>query len=302
MIDHKIKTLLTLVDTKSFTKTAEQLKMTQPAVSTQIKALEDQYHIKIFNRDKNDLRLTKEGALLVKYAKQFNEIEKQILPELLLLNENKVTYNIGVCIGLKEHIIHFILANYSLIHQNVKFIVATYNIRDLYKKLRSHEIDLAIIDVDNNELRYKTFPLNSDRLMFAVNDNNPLSKKEVITLSDLRNQQIILPGVNSKTYQIFSLFLLNQGLKLSDLTILMLNDSIDQCKSLVKKNIGISLFMDSFTLLDGDIKTIPLHDFNITRNINIIYDREYDHDLLIKELIQIYNKIKEVKLGVLPIT
>ncbi len=299
MIDKRIITLITLAKTKSFTKTAELLNLTQPAISTQIKTLEEQYHIKIFNREKNDLKLTKEGEILLKYANKFNEIEKQIIPELLLLNENKVIYNIGICESLKEHIIPLMLANYSIIHQNVSFKLSIHSINELYSKLRSYELDLAIIDVSNHELRYKTHQLNADNLVFGINKNNPLSQKDTIRLTDVRKQNIILPSINSKTYQLFSSYVKDKGLKLDNFNIIMINDDIDQCKTLVKHNLGIALFMESFILLDEDIKSVYLHELTYSRNISFIFDREYHHEQLVTELSKLYFKIiakKEVTL------
>lgn len=64
MFDHKVTTLLTLISTGSYTKAAERLNLTQPAVSHQIRLLESEFGIKIFYFDKKELKLTPEGAIL----------------------------------------------------------------------------------------------------------------------------------------------------------------------------------------------------------------------------------------------
>ena len=69
MFDAKVKTLLSVIETGSYTKAAEKLNLTQPAVSHQIRMLENEFDIKIFYRDKNKLKLTPQGKILVQYAR-----------------------------------------------------------------------------------------------------------------------------------------------------------------------------------------------------------------------------------------
>ena len=70
MFDAKVKTLLSVIETGSYTKAAEKLNLTQPAVSHQIRMLENEFDIKIFYRDKNKLKLTPQGKILVQYARR----------------------------------------------------------------------------------------------------------------------------------------------------------------------------------------------------------------------------------------
>lgn len=71
MIDNKLITLLKLAELKNFTKVAEELSMTQPAVSHHIQQLEEEFQICLVIRKKNDILLTEEGKIAVNYAKKF---------------------------------------------------------------------------------------------------------------------------------------------------------------------------------------------------------------------------------------
>lgn len=70
MFDSKANTLLAVVQTGSYTKAAAKLNLTQPAVSHHIRLLETEFNIKLFYRDKNKLKLTPQGKILVQYAKR----------------------------------------------------------------------------------------------------------------------------------------------------------------------------------------------------------------------------------------
>ena len=70
MFDMKVKTLLAVIEAGSYTKAAQKLNLTQPAVSHQIRLLENEFDIKIFYRSKNKLKLTPQGKILVQYARR----------------------------------------------------------------------------------------------------------------------------------------------------------------------------------------------------------------------------------------
>ena len=76
MLDQKLKTLLAVAEEKSFTKASLKLSLTQPAVSHQIQLLEEEYNVKIINRGKKEITLTREGEVIVNFAKKFKAMEE----------------------------------------------------------------------------------------------------------------------------------------------------------------------------------------------------------------------------------
>ena len=78
MLNQKLKTLLAVAEEKSFTKASLKLSLTQPAVSHQIQLLEEEYNVKIINRGKKEITLTREGEVIVNFAKKFKAMEEQM--------------------------------------------------------------------------------------------------------------------------------------------------------------------------------------------------------------------------------
>ena len=78
MLNSKLETLLKVYELKSFTRAAEQLSMTQPAVSLQVKQLEQELNVRIFNRSRGELSLTGEGEIVLKYAKRIKMLYKNM--------------------------------------------------------------------------------------------------------------------------------------------------------------------------------------------------------------------------------
>ena len=70
MVDPKLHSLMKVVETGSFTRAAEQLSLTQPAVSQHIRSLESELNVRIFERTNNELHVTHEGEMVIKYARR----------------------------------------------------------------------------------------------------------------------------------------------------------------------------------------------------------------------------------------
>ena len=83
MVDGKVRTLLAVVQTGSYTKAAEELHLTQPAVSHHIRLLEQEFGIRIFNLEKRNLVPTAEGAVLIKYARRMMAVYNKALQAIV---------------------------------------------------------------------------------------------------------------------------------------------------------------------------------------------------------------------------
>ncbi|MDE5715728.1 MAG: LysR family transcriptional regulator, partial [Anaeroplasmataceae bacterium] len=82
MITQRLQTLLKVVETKNYSKAAEELSLTQPAISQHIKQLEEEFNVKIFRRGNHNVELTNEGAIVVKYATRLNNIYLNLIQSL----------------------------------------------------------------------------------------------------------------------------------------------------------------------------------------------------------------------------
>ena len=96
MLDLKLYTLLTVIEEKSFTAAAKKLSFTQPAVTQQINSLESEYGVKIFNRDKKQITLTKEGEIIANYAKKFKAMDDKLKEELKNINSSHICLKVGI--------------------------------------------------------------------------------------------------------------------------------------------------------------------------------------------------------------
>ena len=132
MVDPKTQSLLAVAKYGNFTRAAETLSLTQPAVSHHIKQLETELGVVIFSRKKGDLKLTKAGEVVVKYALRLNAIQDR-LKEVLSDRENNIErLRIGITHTAESNIIAEVLAKYGNDNPDIIITIITDSIKNLY--------------------------------------------------------------------------------------------------------------------------------------------------------------------------
>ena len=131
MVDPKIESLLTVAKYGNFTRAAEVLSLTQPAVSHHIKQLENELGITIFSRKKGDLKLTSAGEIVVKYALRINAVYDR-MKEVLSDRENNIErLRIGITHTAESNIIAEVLAKYGNDNPDIIITIITDSIKNL---------------------------------------------------------------------------------------------------------------------------------------------------------------------------
>lgn len=117
MIDPKLYTLLAVVNNKNYTRAAEELSFTQPAVTQHIKQIEKELHVKIFNRVDNELKPTQEGAIVIEFARRTIALYEKMKQNLIFEKNNLRHFVVGVtlnCTPCQGHFYLFVLGNVCL--------------------------------------------------------------------------------------------------------------------------------------------------------------------------------------------
>ena len=249
MIDNKLETLIAVNELGSYTKAAQSLSLTQPAVSQHIKALEQELGIKIFNKTETGLKPTPEGIIAIRYAKRIKalyQVEEQRIADS---KKNMFSLVVGITHTAESSTVGEALANYAYETKGLRITILSDSISNLYEKLEDYQVDLIIVEGHNIDKRYSSLLLDTDSLVLAVGEGNPLSKKSMVTIAELEEEKMILRGANSGTRQLFEASLHSQGLSLDNLNIILEADNIGTIKELVIKNIGVSVLARSACLM-----------------------------------------------------
>lgn len=295
MIDLKIKTLLTIAEEKNFTKAANKLNLTQPAVSHQIKELEDELQEQLFIRKKGDIIPTPIGDIVLNYARKFVAMHNKMLDDIK--HNHKINIKLGITHTAESNKITEIIGSYLINNPGLSVTVITDTTNNLYKMVENYELDLAIVDNKKNvQLNY--LPLDTDYLVCVVNNNSPLAKKKIVTLKELKKENLILRLDSSYTRKLFESTLESINESINSFKIILELDNIETIKDLVRKDMGVSILAKNTCIDEVNRKKLtilPIENLSMVRKNYIIYTDYFNYIDNVKELINHYNKEMHIK-------
>jgi len=298
MVDPRFESLLAVNRFGNFTKAAEYLSLTQPAVSNHIKQLERELGVVIFTRKKGDLKLTSAGETVVKHVIRINAIYDR-MKEVLSDVENDVErLRIGITHTAESNVIAEVLAKYGNDNPDIIITIITDSIKNLYSKLENYEIDFAIVDGSFGGGEVNSILLDTDYLVCAVANENPISRQSIITLEELRRQRLILRLPMSGTVNLFVSTLESINRSIDEFNVILEVDNIDTIKTLIRKNLGVSILPKS-TCMDEvgkqKMTILPIENLSMIRETNIIYLKDFGHTHILKDITKLYNRISKIQ-------
>ena len=292
MIDTKVISLLMVDETKNFTRAAQRLNLTQPAVSQHIRMLEEELGVKLFIRTPNELKITKEGKIVCKYAKRMMALSKNLSDDLK--NERSLikSLTVGITHTAESNASAEALANYASEHDNMKIKLITDTQANLIAKLKNYEIDLAIIEGTITNPSLKSIMLDTDSLVLALAPNHPLAKRNSIRIEDLKKEKMIIRSRTSSTRGLFQSSIESQNMHIEEFNIIMEIDNIQTIKDLVRRGFGVSVLARSACMDEyykNKIALLPIEGLSMIREINLVYQQDFDHDEVLKDIVLSYN-------------
>lgn len=295
MVDQRIDTLISVCETKNYTKTAAILNLTQPAVSQHIKSLENELNIKIFNRSDKMMQLTQEGAIVLKYAKRIKALYASIITAIEDEKRNIKGLTVGVTPTAENNIISEVLAKYAAEKGNLHIRIISDTIKNLYNRLKVYELDIAILEGNIVDSNFNSILLDTDYLVLAVSNDNPLAKKSMVTLNEIKKENLILRLPGSGTRSLFESTLKSRNEQLNSFNITLEVDNISTIKDLVQHNFGVSILAQSVCeheVKNGKFKVLPVENLSMIREISLFYHKDFTHIDILNDLTTIYKQMK----------
>ncbi len=294
LIDQKLISFMKIVDTNSFTKAADALALTQPAVSQHIHNLEEELGVKLFIRNHNQLRLTANGEIVDKYARRLLAISNNLTQSLKDEKENVSSLTVGITHSVESSQIVEALAEYSNQSKGLTIKVVTDTVENLHKMIRNYELDFLIINgkLKDSKLNYMT--MDTDCLVLAVSPTHRLASQNTVTLEELKKEKLILRLPTSNTISLFDQALNQNNLSVSDFDVVLEMDNIATIKDLIRQNFGVSVLSKSACMDEirkGKLIGLPIENLSLIRDINIIYPKDYENLQTIQDIVELYNRL-----------
>ena len=192
---HIMEYYLAIIREGNISAAAESLHLSQPALSRQIKDLEEELGVTLFERGSRKIKLTEEGMILRRRAEEMVRL-MQITESEIREAQNKIAgeVHIGAGESLAFHHLSRIAGHIHQSYPDIRFRITSGDTADLMDQLDNGLIDIALIFTDYDHSQYQGIRLpKEDKLGLLMRKDDPLSAKTTITISDLKHIPLIIP-------------------------------------------------------------------------------------------------------------
>jgi DNA-binding transcriptional LysR family regulator len=270
-MDMKLKVLCTVARLRSFSAAAEELYISQPAVSKHVQSLETELGLALLERRKNNLSLTPAGQLVVQHAEKILAQYREMENDLSLLSETlQGQLTIGASTTIAQYILPPVLARFKSAHPTLAISLLTGNSAVVERWLGDHKTDIGIIEglpAHHPDFRYT--PFLEDELVAIVPSGSRWSQLRHCTIEQLQQIPLVVREKGSGTLEVFEDYLKSRGTSLKQMNVLMQLGSTESIKLFLKHTeaAGIvsrsalteSATAEGFTVLKLDAGSITRH-------------------------------------------
>ena len=291
LIDQKLLSFMKIVETDSFTRAAEELALTQPAVSQHIRNLESELGVKLFIRNHNQLHLTSHGEIVYKYARRLLAVSNNLKQTLSDEKANVSSLTVGITHSVESSQVVEALATYSNLNKGLTIKVVTDTIENLHKMIRNYELDFLIINgtIVDPKLDYKT--MDTDSLVLAVSPNHRLASHSSVSVEELKHERLILRLPTSNTTSLFDQALNQNNLSITDFDVVLEMENIAAIKDLIRRDLGVSVLSKSACMDEikkGKLIGLPIENMSLIRDTNIVFPKDYENMQTVQSIIELY--------------
>lgn len=274
MLDYRLTVFDAVARRRSFTKAAEELCITQPAVTRHIKELEKQFRARLFERQGNRIALTGAGLVMQRHVMNMQELSRQLEQEIDLLNETRRgSLKLGASTTIAQYVLPPVLAKFHKASRDVRLTLLNANTEQIEQSLLAGEIELGLIEGDSRRREIRYIPFAIDEIVLVSGAANVKASKSRIGLEKLRSLPLIMREAGSGTLEVLTHELKNRNMKLSDLSIEMSLGSTEAIKSYLMHSdcmAFISRHAVAREIESGILKIVEIDDFAIHRQFSFI--------------------------------
>lgn len=270
---NQLEVLVAVAQERSFSRAAELLNRTQPAVSQAVRRLEIEIGEQLFDRSSKDGTLTSAGEVLVEYARQMLNLRRDAqsaVRELRDLHTGKIT------LSANEHTIFALLPVIEIFrreHPNIKVDVHRGVASRIPTEVLGREVEIGAVSFKPEDEAVKSVAIVSDELTLVVSPDHPFAKREFVLIKELGQESFVAHNAPSpyreKVLQAFEKHR-------TPLNISVELPSLEAIKRLVEQNVGIALVPKLTARAEierGSLVSLPVKEIRLERRLHLIYRR-----------------------------
>ena len=289
MADRRLQVFHTVARLLSFTKAAETLHMTQPAVTFQVRQLEDYFNTRLFDRTHNRISLTQAGERVFEYSERildlYGEMDNSVRE---LTGEISGVLMLGASTTIAEYMLPEMLGQFKKKYPNLVVRLKVGNTDGVVQMIENNVIDLGIVEAPVLNKKLQVELCRNDELVLVVPPKHPLSGKASVSLREIVEYPYIWREEGSGTREVIRDQLEHAGINPDDLDVVMELGSLEAVKGAVEAGIGMTILSQSSIQKElrlGTVIAIPLEP-RLTRPFSFVHQKQKFRLRAIEELLE----------------
>lgn len=305
MADRRLQVFYTVAKQLSFTKAADILYMTQPAVTFQIKQLEEHFNTRLFERSHGRISLTPVGEIVLSYAERILALSAELETRVGELT-GQVTgpLMIGASTTIAEYQLPRILGEFKERFPEVQAQLTVANSETVAAKVAEHTLDVGLIEAPSHDPNLTTLACCEDELVMICSPTHPLARQASVTAREIADQPYVSREHGSGTREVVDDFFKDHGVNPDDLRIQLELGSREAIKGAVEANLGVAIMSASTVTKEmqlGTLAAIPLNP-RLTRELSMVYaPQKFRRKLLDAFISFVEAKFQQCNAGVVPL-
>lgn len=275
---NKLKTFYTVAKLNNFSRAAETLYLTQPAVSAQIKDLEYEYKTKLFDRNGRNIQLTESGEKLLPYVRKLLDIYEESHHAVNLLKEaSEGSIKLGVSGLPGARLLPAIISRFNEVYPKVNFTIKEQKSAAILNSLKQKKFDMGIIVNSEESISAPNLEdkvLYKDKYIIGISCDHPFAEKDKLDIEDLIKLPLIVSQKDTVSHQALN----NLYNRLSlPFNVAYEIENRSMMKTMVEKNLGVAFFSSLEVKKEVEanlIHTLELKDIPFYSYIQIVFNKE----------------------------
>ena len=289
MADRRLQVFHTVARLLSFTKAAESLHMTQPAVTFQVRQLEEYFNTRLFDRTHNRISLTDAGARVFEYADKIFELYSEMENSVReMTGEISGTLTIGASTTIAEYMLPALLGDFKKKFPDVNIHLKVSNTDGIVSMVENNTIDLGVVEAPVANKNLVVEMCRPDKLVAIVPPGHPESKKKTMVYDDLVKYPFICREEGSGTREVINEYLNDLNSDGDGLKIAMELGSPEAVKGAVEAGTGISVV--SRATIQKELKLETLIEINLDppleRPFSFVHQKQKFRARVMEELLE----------------
>jgi DNA-binding transcriptional LysR family regulator len=288
MADRRLQVFHTVARLLSFTKAAEELHMTQPAVTFQVRQLEEQFNTRLFDRTHNRISLTDAGRQVYDYAERIFELYNQLDNSVReLTGDISGVLILGASTTIAEYMLPVLLGDFKAKNPEVTIRLKVANTDGIVNMVENNAIDLGVVEAPVNNRNLVVEECRTDQLVLVVPPGHELAKEQVVPIRTVIKYPFICREEGSGTREVMIESMQAAGINIADMNIAMELGSLEAIKGAVEAGMGVSIISKATILKELKLGTLVAVEIDppITRPFSFVHQKQKFRARAMEELL-----------------